>query len=164
LAVTRAVLPTMRRQRSGHIINMSSLGGYAALGGWGVYGASKFAVEGISAALAAELAPLGIKATVIEPGFFRTDLLDAQSMQSAAQIEDYAQTVGVTRARAVDLNHAQPGDPAKLADAIIVLARQADPPKRLRLGSDALARIVGKNREVDAEAARWHDLSVSTDA
>jgi NAD(P)-dependent dehydrogenase (short-subunit alcohol dehydrogenase family) len=164
LAVTRAVLPIMRRQRSGHIINMSSLGGYAASAGWGIYGATKFAVEGISEALAAELAPLGIQATVVEPGFFRTDFLDAQSMQSAAPIEDYAQTVGVTRAHAADLNHSQPGDPAKLADAIVSLAKEADPPKRLQLGSDALARIAAKNREVDAEAARWHDLSVSTDA
>ena len=76
LGVTRAVLPHMRRQRSGHIINISSVGGYAGYPGWGVYGATKFAVEGISEALAGEVAPLGIKVTVVEPGFFRTDFLD----------------------------------------------------------------------------------------
>ena len=76
LGVIRAVLPHMRRQRSGHIINVSSVGGYAGFPGWGVYGATKFAVEGISEALAGEVAPLGIKVTVVEPGFFRTDFLD----------------------------------------------------------------------------------------
>ena len=80
LGVTRAVLPHMRRQRSGHVINLSSVGGYAGYPGWGVYGATKFAVEGISEALAAEVAPLGIKVTVVEPGFFRTDFLDETSL------------------------------------------------------------------------------------
>jgi NAD(P)-dependent dehydrogenase (short-subunit alcohol dehydrogenase family) len=164
LAVTRAVLPIMRRQRSGHIINMSSLGGYAASAGWGVYGATKFAVEGLTEALSAELAPLGIKATVVEPGFFRTDFLDAQSMQAVMPIEDYAETVGVTRDRSANLNHTQPGDPVKLADAISTLANEADPPRRLPLGSDAVARIAAKHRDVEAEVVRWHELSVSTDA
>ena len=80
LAVTRAVLPHMRRQRSGHVLNISSIGGYAASAGWGVYCSTKFAVEGITEALALELKPLGVHATVIEPGFFRTDFLDAQSL------------------------------------------------------------------------------------
>ena len=90
LGVTRAVLPHMRRQRSGHVINISSVGGYAGFPGWGVYGATKFAVEGISEALAGEVAPLGIKVTVVEPGFFRTDFLDESSLARTAQhIEDY---------------------------------------------------------------------------
>ena len=164
LAVTRAVLPQMRRQRSGHVINFSSLGGYAAYPGWGVYGATKFAVEGLTEALAAELAPLGIHATVVEPGFFRTDFLDERSLAVAAEIADYADTVGATRRLAEDLNHAQPGDPAKLAKAILALVAAERPPLRLPLGSDALARIADKNRWVAEEAAAWQELSLSTDA
>ncbi|ATB29848.1 oxidoreductase [Melittangium boletus] len=163
LTVTRAVLPHMRRQRAGHVINLSSLGGYSAYPGWGVYCATKFAVEGITEALAAELAPLGIHATVVEPGFFRTDFLDGQSLAVAEPIADYAETSGVTRTAAVDLNHAQPGNPAKLAKAMIALAHTARPPVRLPLGSDALARIENKHRSVTEELAAWRELALSTD-
>src|ERR1700750_1273207 len=122
LAVTRAVLPHMRRQRSGHIINLSSVGGYTGYPGWGVYGATKFAVEGISEALAGEVAPLGIKATVVEPGFFRTNFLDESSLsRTAQQIDDYRDSVGKTRAHAADANGGQRGDPRKLAQAFIQL-------------------------------------------
>ncbi|OII59000.1 short-chain dehydrogenase/reductase, partial [Pseudomonas putida] len=122
LNVTRAVLPHMRRQRSGHVINISSLGGYQAYTGWGVYGSTKFAVEGISEAMHQELAPLGIKVTVVEPGFFRTDFLDDQSLvKTALELPDYAATVGVMRHHAEAANHAQPGNPAKLAEALLAL-------------------------------------------
>src|SRR5262249_60189256 len=93
LNVTRAVLPLMRRQGRGHVINMSSIGGYASYPGWGVYCATKFAVEALTESLAAELAPLGIFATVVEPGFFRTDFLDARSLVATKQrIDDYDAT------------------------------------------------------------------------
>lgn len=164
LAVTRAVLPHMRRQRSGHIINLSSVGGYTGYPGWGVYGATKFAVEGISEALAAEVAPLGIKVTVVEPGFFRTDFLDDTSLSRAAQqIEDYRETVGRTRAHAADVNHGQRGDPAKLARAFITLANAPKPPLRLPLGSDTIERIEAKNAFVAEELAAWRDIATSTD-
>lgn len=164
LAVTRAVLPIMRKQRAGHVMNVSSIGGYQAYPGWGVYGATKFAVEGITEALAAEVAPLGVRATVIEPGFFRTDFLDDRSLsRTASVIDDYAQTVGATRERAGEVNHAQPGDPAQLARAIITLAQAKDPPLRLALGSDTVARIEQKNASVAAELATWRELSLSTD-
>jgi NAD(P)-dependent dehydrogenase (short-subunit alcohol dehydrogenase family) len=164
LAVTRAVLPTMRRQRSGHVMNISSIGGYAAYPGWGVYGATKFAVEGLTEALAAELAPLGIFATVIEPGFFRTNFLDDQSLvETAARIEDYAATVGGTRTHASGANHAQPGDPSKLATAILALAAAPKPPVRLPLGSDTVARIEAKNQFVAEELVPWRTLALSTD-
>ena len=164
LAVTRAVLPHMRRQRSGHIVNMSSIGGYAASAGWGVYGSTKFAVEGITEALALELKPLGIHATVVEPGFFRTDFLDARSLSvSPSTIEDYKDTVGAMRSFATGANHAQPGDPAKLAKALMVLADLPEPPLRMPFGSDTVRRIEIKNAFVAAELARWRDLSVSTD-
>lgn len=163
LAVTRAVLPQMRRQRSGHVINLSSIGGYSAYPGWGVYGATKFAVEGLTEALAAEVAPLGIKVTVVEPGFFRTDFLDGQSLSVSEPISDYASTSGVTRSHATQLNHAQPGDPTKLARAILALVDAARPPLRLPLGSDTLARIEAKHRSVTEEIAVWRELAVSTD-
>lgn len=165
LHVTRAITPYMREKRRGHIINISSIGGYAAYPGWGVYGATKFAVEGLTEALAAELAPLGIHATVVEPGFFRTDFLDASSLvTSQRSIGDYAGTVGATREFASGANHRQPGDPRKLAAAIMVLADSAKPPVRLPLGSDTVARIRAKNRFVEAELQQSMALSMSTDA
>jgi NAD(P)-dependent dehydrogenase (short-subunit alcohol dehydrogenase family) len=164
LGVTRAVLPHMRRQRSGHVINISSVGGYAGFPGWGVYGATKFAVEGITEALAGEVAPLGIKVTVVEPGFFRTDFLDETSLARTAQhIEDYSETVGKTRAHAADVNHGQRGDPRKLAQAFLALVNAKNPPLRLPLGSDTLERIEAKNAFVAAEIAAWRMVSTSTD-
>ncbi len=164
LNVTRAVLPGMRKQRSGRILNMSSIGGYAGFYGWGVYGSTKFAVEGITEAMHAELAPLGIHATVIEPGFFRTDFLDASSLVSTAtRIPDYAETVGKMREIAGGRNHEQPGDPAKLAQALLKIASVEQPPVRLPLGTDTLARIDAKNASVRKELEEWHALSASTD-
>jgi NAD(P)-dependent dehydrogenase (short-subunit alcohol dehydrogenase family) len=164
LNVTRAVLPYLRRQRSGHVINISSLGGYQAYMGWGVYGSTKFAVEGISEAMHQELAPLGIKVTVVEPGFFRTDFLDDQSLvKTALELPDYAPTVGVMRSHAQAANHAQPGNPAKLAEALMTLVNASNPPLRLALGSDAVARIEAKNSAVERELAQWRELSLSTD-
>jgi NAD(P)-dependent dehydrogenase (short-subunit alcohol dehydrogenase family) len=164
LNVTRAVLPHMRKRRSGHIINISSIGGYASYAGWGVYCATKFAVEGLTEALSIELAPLGIHATVVEPGAFRTDFLTAQSMSSTAtRIDDYAETAGNTRTSAAARNHQQPGDPRRLAQAIVQLAAEREPPKRLPLGSDTVARIEEKNRHVERELDLWRAVSMSTD-
>jgi NAD(P)-dependent dehydrogenase (short-subunit alcohol dehydrogenase family) len=149
LAVTRAVLPHMRRQRSGHVLNISSIGGYAASAGWGVYCSTKFAVEGLTEALALELKPLGIRATVIEPGFFRTDFLDASSLAtSGATIADYAETAGAMRQFAAGANHAQPGDPAKLARAILGLSMRMIPRRVCR---SAATRC-------DASKGRTHSL------
>ena len=164
LGVTRAVLPYMRRQRSGHIINISSVGGYAGHPGWGVYGATKFAVEGITEALAGEVALLGIKVTVVEPGFFRTNFLDETSLsRTAQQIDDYADSVGKTRAHAVDVNGGQRGDPRKLAQAFTALANAKSPPLRLSLGSDTVERIEAKNALVAKELAEWRNVATSTD-
>jgi NAD(P)-dependent dehydrogenase (short-subunit alcohol dehydrogenase family) len=164
LAVTRAVLPYMRHQRSGRVINISSIGGYAASQGWGVYCSTKFAVEGLTEALAIELKPLGIFATVVEPGFFRTDFLDARSLAvSPTAIADYGDTVGAMRNFAAHANHAQPGDPAKLAKAMLALVNTPEPPVRMPFGSDTVARIEAKNASVAEELARWRELSLSTD-
>jgi NAD(P)-dependent dehydrogenase (short-subunit alcohol dehydrogenase family) len=164
LNVTRAVLPHMRRQRSGHIINLSSVGGYTGYPGWGVYGATKFAVEGISEALAGEVAPLGIRVTVVEPGFFRTDFLDETSLsRTALEIDDYCDSVGKTRSHAADVNHGQRGDPRKLAQAFIRLVNAKNPPLRLPLGSDTVERIEAKNAFVAKELAEWRSVATSTD-
>lgn len=164
LNVTRAVLPHMRAQRSGRVINISSIGGYQAYVGWGVYGSTKFAVEGISEALHQELAPLGIHATVVEPGFFRTDFLDEQSLiKTALVLPDYDETVGKMRTFAEAANHAQPGDPQKFAEAMLALVNAPNPPQRLALGSDTVARIEAKNRLVAQELAEWKALALSTD-
>jgi len=164
LHVTRAVLPVMRKQHSGHVMNISSVGGYSAYQGWGIYSSTKFAVEGLSEAMALELAPLGVHVTVVEPGFFRTDFLDASSLsETAARIDDYRDTVGAMRTFAAGVNHQQPGDPEKLSKALLQLADSAQPPLRLHLGSDTIARVREKNRFVEQEMAAWLELSLSTD-
>ena len=164
LNVTRAVLPAMRRQRSGHIINFSSVGGYKSAAGFGVYCSTKFAVEGLTEALHDELAPLGIHATVVEPGYFRTDFLDSTSLvETSGRIADYADTVGKVRESAAAYNHQQPGDPAKLGRAIVQLVNAADPPLRLPLGTDTLQRIGEKNAFVEKETEKWRALAASTD-
>ena len=164
LNVTRAVLPTMRARRSGRILNISSIGGYRGAAGFGVYSSTKFAVEGLSEALHAELEPLGIQVTVVEPGYFRTDFLDAASLTvSPTVIEDYAATAGQIRNVATGLNHNQPGDPAKLAQVLIDFAEVADPPVRLPLGSDTVAAIEAKHASDATILDQWRSISVSTD-
>ncbi|GJH13275.1 SDR family NAD(P)-dependent oxidoreductase [Caballeronia novacaledonica] len=164
LNVTRAVLPVMRGQRSGHVINTSSIVGYQAAPGVGVYSSTKFAVEGITEALHAELKPLGIHATLIEPGFFRTDFLDPSSLLVGEEIiDDYQETAGKLRRLASEINHRQPGDPAKLAAALVTLVDARTPPLRLPLGTDTLKAIAEKNAYVTTETATWEALSASTD-
>jgi NAD(P)-dependent dehydrogenase (short-subunit alcohol dehydrogenase family) len=164
LNVTRAVLPAMRANRSGHVINISSVGGYRSAAGFGVYCSTKFAVEGITEALHEELKPLGIHATVVEPGYFRTDFLDASSLLVAPDIiEDYDETSGAVRRKAVQINHNQPGDPKKLASAMVALVSAPNPPLRLALGTDTLAAIAAKNAYVTQETEAWKALSASTD-
>jgi NAD(P)-dependent dehydrogenase (short-subunit alcohol dehydrogenase family) len=164
LAVTRAVLPHMRHQRSGHILNLSSIGGIAGFEGWGVYCSTKYAVEGLTATLAIELAPLGIDVTAVEPGFFRTDFLDATSLvTSTTQIADYHQTAGAMRGFAADANHAQPGDPAKLAEVLVEFVDTPRPPVRLALGSDTVAKVEANIEEARAMLAGWRKVGASTD-
>lgn len=164
LKVTRAVLPAMRARRRGHLINISSLGGIQSFPGYGAYCSTKFAVEALTESLHAELKPLGIHATTVEPGYFRTDFLDASSLvASPTVIDDYAPTSGAMRAAAAAINHRQPGDPALLARALIELVGAAEPPLRLPLGTDTLAALRAKHAFVEAETRRWEALSASTD-
>jgi len=164
LNVLRAVLPTLRAQRSGHVINIGSVGGFATAPGVGLYGATKFALEGLSEALRGELAPLGINVTVIEPGGFRTDFLDSSSLQiEPTVIADYAASAGATRETIVTYNHLQRGDPARAAAAIVDVTEIDEPPLRLQLGADSIERIEAKLDLVRRELDQWRSVALSTD-
>ncbi len=164
LNVTRAVLPGMRARRSGRVLNFSSVGGLRSGPGFGVYCSTKFAVEGLSEALHAELAPLGIHVTLVEPGYFRTEFLESNSLTTSPQVlEDYAATAGAVRAAARRISLNQPGDPQRLADAVLHIADAAQPPLRLPLGTDTLQVLDGIAAERDADTRAWRALSASTD-
>jgi NAD(P)-dependent dehydrogenase (short-subunit alcohol dehydrogenase family) len=164
LNVTRAVLPSMRQRRSGRILNLSSLGGHQSGPGFGVYCSTKFAVEGLNQALHHELAPLGIHVTAVEPGYFRTEFLESNSLTvSPTFIADYEGTSGQVRiaARSISLN--QPGDPEKLAQAVLRLVESPKPPMRLPLGTDTLQVIRDHVAYLERETAEWETLAASTD-
>lgn len=164
LNVTREVLPHMRQQRSGHIINLSSVGGLAGFPGWGLYCSTKFAVEGITESMALELAPLGIHVTAVEPGFFRTDFLDCSSLTITQNIiAAYAETAGEMRRQMALTNKKQPGSPEKLAQAFIKLAGCETPPVHLMLGKDTLAFFRKKMAAMDKEVENWHEIITGTD-
>ena len=163
LNTTRAVLLVLRRQRSGAVVNIGSMGGFAQSPGWGVYGATKFALEGLSEAMAAELKPLGIRVVVVEPGSFRTDFLETASLRSTAiTIDDYAASVGRVRDAASRSAGSQPNDPVKGAQAIVAAVTAADPPTRLQLGADAVATVERKLAHVRDELDQWRTVSEST--
>jgi NAD(P)-dependent dehydrogenase (short-subunit alcohol dehydrogenase family) len=160
--VTKAAIPLMREQRSGHILQISSIGGRGGAPGRGAYAAAKWGVEGFSEVLAKEVGPLGVKVTIIEPGGFRTDFAGASTTIRDGRPE-YAATVGAMARFQRDFNGAQPGDPAKAAAAIIHVASLDAPPLRLLLGSDAV-RGAEEIETARIEADRkWRDLSISTD-
>jgi NAD(P)-dependent dehydrogenase (short-subunit alcohol dehydrogenase family) len=162
--VTRAALPMMRAQRSGHVFTVSSVAGVLAFPGSSVYSASKFALEGWMEGLAQEVKPLGINATLIEPGFFRTDFLDTTSIAYGEHdIGDYAEESAKFKAWHDDKNHDQLGDPAKLGTVMLKLAEAAQPPVRFAAGSDAIELVVAKAESLRATAEQWRELSVSTD-
>jgi NAD(P)-dependent dehydrogenase (short-subunit alcohol dehydrogenase family) len=163
LNVTRAALPQLRAQRSGHVVQMSSLNGIQAMVGGGYYCASKFALEGLSESLAAEVAHLGIKVTIVEPGPHRTEFASRESARIAEPIDDYAETVGAARQAFAEMDGTQPGDPGRAALAIIAAVEAENPPLRLPLGEMALANIREKLEGQLAELEAWRDLSLSTD-
>lgn len=164
LNVTRAVLPTLRAQGSGRIVNIGSSAGLAVGAGRGIYGATKFAVEAVTEALRAELAPLGIKVTVVEPGSFRTHFLShGDQRRPGTTVDAYASTVG-TLQQAIDANDGmQPGDPAKAVAAIRALADADDPPLRLPLGSDSLALLEQKAASLQQTANAERSRASATD-
>ncbi len=164
LAITRAVLPHMRAQRSGLVVNLSSVGGFVSWPGWGVYSATKFAVEALSEAMTHELAPLGIRSVAIEPGPFRTNFLDGSSLAIAhTEIDDYASTGGAARTWATDSNYGQQGDPLKAAKVIVDLADRDDLPERIQLGTNAFEDVAAKLARTARDQEQWRAVSLSTD-
>jgi NAD(P)-dependent dehydrogenase (short-subunit alcohol dehydrogenase family) len=160
--VTRAVLPVMRKNKSGHIITISST---AALVGYELctaYAASKFGLEGFMESLQIEVAPFGIHTTIVEPGFFRTNLLEPSSIKwSELEIEDYAERSTMLRPNWEYLNGKQGGDPAKFASALLKIASENNPPKRWMAGADCLAEVERKVKELQDQADAYRELSSS---
>jgi NAD(P)-dependent dehydrogenase (short-subunit alcohol dehydrogenase family) len=161
--VSKAVLPILRRQRSGHIIQVSSLGGRIATVGLGAYQSAKWAVGGFSTCLAQEVAPFGIKVTVLEPGGIRTDWAGS-SMRVPPISEPYQQTVGAFAAMLRDASGREASDPAKVAALVVRLANREDAPLRLLLGTDAVQYAGMAARELAASDGQWRDISVSVAA
>ena len=163
LYVMRAALPVMRRQRAGRIINVSSMAGVMGYGTCGAYAASKFAVEGLSLSVAQEVERFGIKLTVVEPGFFRTDLLAPQSVVFGRVAVDGYDAPSAIEANWQTYNGTQSGDPAKLGKALVQIAAMASPPKQFCAGSDAVAGITADLKARLAEIEAHQKLSASTD-
>lgn len=162
VAVIQAVLPFMRKRRAGHIVNIASMGGLATFPGVGIYNGSKFALEGISEALAKEVKHLGIKVTIIEPGSFRTDWAGRSMAHTQTPIADYEQSAGAYRKSIVERNGRQKGDPHKAAEAIILAVESPEPPLHLLLGHDALNFVGAKLGALQAEILKWAPVSAST--
>lgn len=163
VAMTKAVLPGMRRRRSGHIVNISSMAGHVPLPGIAYYAGSKFALEGISGVLAREVAPFGVKVTAIAPGSFRTDWAGRSMVRSERGITDYDALFDPIRKARERKSGRQAGDPARAAQALLQLIEAEQPPVHLLLGTDALGLVRRRLAELDAEITAWESLSRSTD-
>lgn len=161
VAMTKAVVPLLREQGSGTIVQMSSMGGLLAPPAFGAYCAAKFALEGMSEALAAEVAPLGVKVLIVEPGAFRTSFGGA-AMHRSRKIDAYAETTAATRAAIEGMDGTQPGDPAKAAAAILRAVDAPDAPLRLALGGDAVDAIRGKIEALAQDLDSWESVSRAT--
>jgi NAD(P)-dependent dehydrogenase (short-subunit alcohol dehydrogenase family) len=162
LDMTRAVLPVMRQQKGGHILNLSSVGGFVSFGACGIYCATKFALEALSEALSQEVASLGIKVTIIEPGAFRTDFSGRSLVTPEQPISDYEPVSGAFQKWLAEMDGKQPGDPDKAAQAMIRVVESDHPPLRLALGADAVSTIEAKLASVKAELDAWKSVSVDT--
>ena len=159
--VTRAVLPHMRERGSGHILNVSSMMGFIGAPGFCFYSATKFAVEGMTEALAGEVAGFGIKVTLVEPGPFRTDFR-SRSMKEVPPMDAYADTVGKFRRTLRETDGQQPGDPHRAAEAMMTIVGSDDPPLRLPLGEICLNGMRAKLGRVKDELDRWESVTVAT--
>jgi NAD(P)-dependent dehydrogenase (short-subunit alcohol dehydrogenase family) len=162
-SLTRAVLPHMRERGSGAIVMISSVGGQVVMPGFGVYCATKFALEAVAETLAAEVAPFGIKVMAVEPGAFRTNLFGPGAAVMSAENPAYAETAGATRRFVENGDGTQPGDPAKAAAAIRTALAAETTPVRLPLGGDAVDGIIAHLDSVRAEVAAWEKVSRGTD-
>ena len=161
--VTRAVLPILKAQKSGHILNVSSVAGLMAMPGMSAYASSKFALEAISEALAGELKPFGITVILVEPGAFRTAIGTQGLFQGANPTPGYEETAGATAQWLADIIGKQPGDPKKAAQAMIAIVEHENPPLRLLLGNDALTFFRQKNESLVANINALESITTSTD-
>lgn len=161
LQLTQTFLPMLRHQKSGHIIQISSHGGFKAFPGFGIYNASKFALEGFSEALAMEVAPLGIKLTIVEPGPLRTNFAGSSFRQAQRIIEDYNATAGAFRERMKQVDGNQEGDPIKAAKAIIDITKLDAPPLRLPLGKMAIISLISKLESVNKDVEQFKTIAES---
>lgn len=161
-ALTRLVLPHMRRQRGGAIVQMSSVGGQTTAPGFGAYCATKFALEGLTETLRDEVAGFGIVTLIVEPGAFRTGLFRPGAAYESEAMPEYADTVGPTRAYVRGNDGRQPGDPAKAAQAILAALDADEPPLRLALGADAIGTIERRLDRVSAELSAWRSVGEAT--
>lgn len=162
-AMTRAVLPGMRARRRGHVINLSSAAGFVGFPGSGYYAATKHAVEGWSDSLAAEVGPLGIKVTCVEPGPFRTDWAGRSLRQTPNRIADYGDTAGARLAATARGSGTQSGDPVRAADAMIRISEVEHPPRHLLLGAFAVDAVTNALQATLAEIDAWRETSLATD-
>ena len=158
IEMTREMLPVMRRQKSGHILNLTSIGGLVSIGSFALYGATKFAVEGFSEGLRDEVKPLGINVTIVEPGAFRTSFAGDSNMQPEKTIDDYQPVVEPIRQYLYGSNGKQPGDPQKAALAMIQAVESPEPPLRLILGADAFGLWEKNRAAMDEEFAKWRKI------
>jgi NAD(P)-dependent dehydrogenase (short-subunit alcohol dehydrogenase family) len=163
VAMIKAVLPFMRARRRGHILNITSMGGYITMPGISYYCSSKFALEGISETLAKEVKPFGIAVTAVAPGSFRTDWAGRSMSRTPRSIPDYDAMFDPIRQAREEKSGKQLGDPVKAARAMLAMMHADEPPVHLLLGSDALALVRGKLSSTADELARWEHLTVSTD-
>jgi len=162
VAMMKAVLPGMRERRRGHIVNVTSMGGFITMPGISFYCGSKFALEGISEALGKEVASFGIHVTALAPGQFRTDWAGRSMDRTPRSIADYDAVMDPIRAARQAKSGNQPGDPARAAQALLALIEAPTPPMRLFMGQDALDLVTGKLAGMEAEIAQWRALSQST--
>lgn len=163
VAMIKAVLPSMRERRNGHIINITSMGGFITMPGIAYYCGSKFALEGISETLAKEVAGLGVKVTAVAPGSFRTDWAGRSMVRSPRQIQDYDALFDPIRGARQEKSGKQLGDPAKAAQILLKIANAPDAPVHLLLGSDAVALVRNKIAAMSDEIKSWESVSTSTD-
>lgn len=161
VSVTRAFLPAFRKQRSGAIVNISSLGGQLSFAGFSAYSASKFALEGMSEALAQELKPFGVKVLIVEPGAFRTEFAGG-ALRHMPALDAYQDVIGGTRAFAQGMHNTQAGDPKKAAKAISLALKAADTPLRLALGEDAVSSIRAHAEALLSDLRTWESVALNT--
>jgi NAD(P)-dependent dehydrogenase (short-subunit alcohol dehydrogenase family) len=161
--VIRAALPILRAQKSGHLINMSAAAVISNYAGFGIYGAAKAALESLSEAVRAEVAPLGIKVTLVQPGPFRTDFIARSLDMAEGHLSDYDKTSGQFGAFLLRINGKQPGDPAKAAEAIVKMVQDGKTPLRLLLGKYVVDKTRKRNAASEREISEWEGVSLSTE-